>query len=250
MIRINQFLKQYVLLISLFTLSYVGAIAQKTSAPIAGAQASLSEYTEKLYGTNDVLVNGRSYIPFHYNAKGHPYFLSKKCFSSSLIINGKKYDNQEILYNIDIEKIILNTTIDNGEKVLLVLNSEFIDSFNIGEHNFLNGAKYFPEGKFPGFVELVYKGSFSVLIQHQKSFVTQYTTNTPNGFFSGLKSTNYISNKGGLTKLATKKNLLDYFPEHKKEIKKFIRNNNIKFKQANTAQLNNLFSYCDYISSK
>jgi len=166
-------------------LFHVGTNAQDINAQSSEALTALSEYTGKLYGTDDILVNGRSYIPDHFNAKGNPYFFSYKLTKSTLIINGKKYDKQEILYNIDIEKLILKTTLNNGEEVLLVLNPDFIDAFYLGEHHFVNGVIFFPESNFPGFVEQVYEGNFSVVIRHQKSFVSQYTANNPNGFYSG-----------------------------------------------------------------
>ncbi len=231
-------------------LFHVGTNAQDINAQSSEALTALSEYTGKLYGTDDILVNGRSYIPDHFNAKGNPYFFSDKLTKSTLIINGKKYDKQEILYNIDIEKLILKTTLNNGEEVLLVLNPDFIDAFYLGEHHFVNGVIFFPESNFPGFVEQVYEDNFSVVIRYQKSFVSQYTANTPHGFYSATKSVNYIFDNGQLIKLPTQKSLLEYFSAHKKEIKKFMRKNKIKYKQANKIQLNKLFTYCDDISSK
>ena len=248
--RFTQFLKQNGFFVCLFTLINIGANSQDTNVQSSETLKALSEYTEKLYGTDDILVNGKSYIPDHFNAKGSPYFFSDKLTNSTLIIDGEKYGNQEILYNINIEKLILKTTINNSEEVLLILNTEFIDAFDLEKHHFINGKNYSSENKFPGFVEQVYEGSFQVLIRHQKSFVSQYTANNPNGFYSGTKSMNYIFDNEQLKKLPTKKTLLDYFPDHKKGIKKFMRKNKIKYKQANTIQLNKLFAYCDDISSK
>jgi len=250
MSRFIQFLKQDIFLICLFTLIYVGAISQDKSTESSEAFPSFSEYIGNLYGTNDIVVNGRSYIPGHFNAKGDPYFFSDKWTESTLVIDGKKYNKQEILYNIDIEKLILKSSQKRNEEVLLVLNTEFVDAFYLGKHHFVNGAKNFPDSKFPGFVEKVYSGNFDIVIRYQKSFISNYTANTPNGFYSGTKSEIYIFKEGKLNKLPTKKALLEYFPDQKKEIKKFIRKNNIKYKQANTIQLNKLFTYCDDISSK
>ena len=248
--RIIQFLKQDVLLICLFSLIYVEAMSQDKNTTSSDALTILSEYSGDLYGTNDFVVNGRSYIPDHYNAKGDPYLFSDKWVESTIVIEGKKYGNQEILYNIDTEKLILKSSQKINEEVLLVLNTEFVDAFYFGEHYFVNGYKNFPDRIFPGFVEQVYSGNFVIVIRYQKSFISNYTANAPNGFYSGTKSAIYISEEGTLKKLPTKKALLDYFLDQKKEIKKFIRKNNIKYKKANAIQLNKLFSYCDTISSK
>jgi hypothetical protein len=236
--------------ICLLTFLYVGAKAQETHFQDSIQIEKLKEYSEQVYGTDDRVVNGAAYLPGHFNAKGDPYFLTDNWTESTLVIDGEEYEGQNILYNIDIEKIILKTTLKSKEEVLLVLNTDFIEAFYFGEHYFVNGEKYFPGNKFNGFVEQVYKGNFKVMIRHQKSFVSQYTANSPHGFYSGTKSMIFIFDKRELKKLPTKKAMLDYFSEHKKEIKKFLRKNKIKYKQATANQLNKLFTYCDDISSK
>ena len=215
----------------------------------SGTVVMLLNYTGKFYGTDDLMVNGRTYLPDHYNAKGNPYFLFDNWTKGTLIINGKKYDKQEILYNIDTENVILKTTVNNNNEILLVLNNEFIDAFYLDRRYFINGAKHVPESKFPGFVEQVYCGSFTLLIDYQKSFISRYTANTPNGFYSSTKSINYILNNGKLKKLSTKKSLFKYFSPHKKKIKIFMRKNKIRYKKADYNQLYKLFEYCDNIST-
>jgi hypothetical protein len=85
--------------------------------------ASLIEYTESVLGTNDVVVNGSKYIPQHYNAQGNPYFLSDSFVEGSLTIDGKKYDQQSLLYNINTDKIILKTNLGDGTEVYLELRN-------------------------------------------------------------------------------------------------------------------------------
>ncbi len=245
-----RFLKHDLFFICLLTFLYVGAKAQEMHIQDSTKLEKLKEYTEQVYGTDDRVVNGKAYLPIHFNAKGDPYFLTDNWTESTLVINNEEYDGQETLYNIDIEKLILKTTLKSKEDVLLVLNTDFLEAFYFGEHYFVNGEKYFPNTKFKGFVEQVYNGDFKVVIQHQKSFVSQYTANSPHGFYSGTKSMIFIFDKGELKKLPTKKTMLDYFPEHKQEIKKFLRKNSIKYKKATANQLKQLFTHCDDISSK
>jgi hypothetical protein len=195
------------------------------------------------------VVNGRKYVPDHYNAKGDPGFLSDSFMEGTLIVDGKRYDKQELSYNIDREKLILKTYINDGTTIFLLLNNEFVDSFYLGPHYFVNAAMIELGDDFPGFIEQVYSNNFTVFIRHKKSFVPEYTKNAPNGFYSGTKSINYIFNDGQLDKLSTKKSLLQYFAKHKKQVKNFMRKNRIKYRQADYSQLYKLFEYCDEISS-
>jgi hypothetical protein len=218
------------------------------SSQLESAVKEISNYAASLYGTDDVVVNGRKYFPEHYNAKGNPYFLSDKWTEASLFIDGKRYDNQEILYDIDIEKVILKTSIEDSLTIYLVLNNETIEAFYLGQRYFIN-AKLI-KNEFPGFVELLYNGGFSVFSRHQKSFMSEYSRSAPNGFYSGTKSELYILYPGQLDKLPTKKSLLNYFSEYQKEIKTFMRKQKIKYKKADNIQLNKLFEYCDQLSEK
>ncbi|OQX82101.1 MAG: hypothetical protein B6D64_01100 [Bacteroidetes bacterium 4484_276] len=253
MYRLIKILSRLAHLICVITFFYVAnfspANAQNPHGHLFKTLTSLDDYTGEVYGTDDFVVNGRKYLPEHYNAKGNPYFLSDNWTKSTLIIDGKRYDGQDILYNIDVEKIILKTTIKDSIVVFVMLNNEFVSSIYFGPRYFINAEKCGLENKFPGFVEQVYSGSFTLLVRHQKSFVSEYSRNTPNGFYSETKSINYIFINGQLHKLPTKRSMLEYFSVHKKEVKTFMRKNKIRYKQAGYAQLHKLFEYCDKISS-
>lgn len=231
------------------TNTFHAAEAQDIPARSAGTVEELIEYSEKLYGFDDILVNGRAYLPAHYNARGNPYFLSDSWLKGRLIIDGRNYDDQQLLYNIEIEKLILETIINEKNKILLLLNTDRIDAFYIEQYHFVNAASLIPGIKFSAFVELVYDGNFKVITRHQKSFVSTYTRSTPNGFYSKTQSIHYIFDNGQLEKLPTKKSVFDYFYTHRKEIKNFMRKNNIKYKKSNTDQLKRLFEFCDSVST-
>jgi hypothetical protein len=221
-----------------------------SSAKVNETLFDLETFTAKLYGTNDVVVNGRKYIPTHYNAKGNPYFLTDNWMKGSLVIDGKKHDNQELLYNIDIEKVILKTTINSTDTIYLVLNSEFIEAFYLGGRYFVNASQTNFKKQFQGFLEQVYSGRFMVMTRHQKSFVSSYSKNSPNGFYSATTSVHYILNNGQISRVSTKKSLFNYFSAHKRDIKNYLHRNKIKYKQADALQLTKLFEYCDEISYK
>ncbi len=142
-----QILKRSAFLFCVFIIfvagEYSAAKAQDIPARSAVTVEELYKYSENLYGSDDILVNGRAYLPGHYNAKGNPYFISDSWIASTLFIDGRKYDNQKLLYNIEIEKVIMQTTINEKNKILLLLNTESIDSFYLGQHYFINAANLF-----------------------------------------------------------------------------------------------------------
>ena len=210
--------------------------------------SALTEYANAVYGSDDALVNGRAYIPDHYNAKGNPYFLTDQWIEGTISKEGRKYAHLDLLLNIEKDHLILMTTLKNDNKIMLVPDDESIESFTLGSHFFINAATIKQQDELSGFVEEVYSGGFRVVIKYQKAFVGEYTNNNPRGDYTKTKSSIYLLADGQLFKLFTKQSLFEYFSAYKKEIRSFMRKNNIKYKRADSKQLGQLFAYCNQLS--
>jgi len=209
----------------------------------------LFEITQGFYGTNDVLINGQKYIPGHFLADGHPYFPDEIWSKGSLIINRTLFDQVDLLYNSEIDKVILRTRVSSGDTIFVELNNQKVDEFTIGDHTFI--LLTLPGFEMPasGFYEVVYNGNFRFLIKHQKSFIPDYSKISPNGHFSKLNSTNYILKDEQLVKVINKKSFLNYFSPNDKSIKTFMKKNKINYSKANQSAMKLLLKYCDDVSS-
>ncbi len=234
--------KPLMLMLTLIVLRPLMVTAQDQS-PVKALQA----YADSIYGTNDFLVNGWKYFPSHYNAAGNPYFLGETWRTGSVTTHGKTFDNTALLYNLVTDELILKQHLNNGSLVYVVLNREFISSFLIGNHYFVNTTDLQTEKPIGGYIEMVYSGNFDFLIKYDKQFVKQYTQQFPNGSFSDQHSIRYLLQDGKLTRLQRKKALLNYFASHKKEIRSFLRKNKIRYKKADNSQLYQLMKFCDQL---
>lgn len=237
----------WILLICLFTplISF-----QQTTSGNKIASRNLRYHIEDLYRLDDLLVNGILYHPENSNAKGSPYFLNDKLWKNSTIfIKGRRFPNQKILYNIVTDEIITNVVYSDGRVRNIIINSQFIDSILIENRFFVNTSVYSTENT-DGLLEKVYKGNFTALIKHQKSFHSTLNYDTPNGYFSPPTATLFIISDNSLLKIGNKKALLGFFKSEKKKIAKYIRSNNIKLKTGNVIELFNLFKYCDEPTNK
>ena len=203
----------------------------------------------QVYGPDEMLENGRLYIPDHPKAKGNPYLLDSEWMFTKLIVARDIFDSVQIKYNVNHEQIILKKgNLKQESHIPIILNNNFIDSFSAGDRYFVN-LKTMPNiDDLNGFGELIYKGRIIFFIKHHKEFLTQYSQSNPYGVYSKLNSDYYIINNGKLTPLNTKGAFLKYFEPQKKEIKKYIRQNKIRYHKATSPQLNELIKYCDEIS--
>lgn len=208
---------------------------------------NLLAYSSEIYGTNDVLVNGWKYFPEHYNASGNPYFMDEEWMTGQVSIQGKTFENVELLYDVVNDELILRQKLNNGSLVFVMLNKDFISSFTLTDHHFVNSKELGSPALKSGFYEMVYDGELRFLIRYDKTFVNQYTAQSPHGSFSNQRAANYILHNGRVTRISSKRSLLNYFSAHKKQIRSFLRENRINYKKASTDELHQLMTYCDQL---
>jgi len=208
--------------------------------------SDILEKTHLAYGPNEMLENGRIYTPLHPRAKGNPYFLETSWMPGKLIVKGDIFSELKIKYNVALEQLIFKKEIENQEShIPIILNNNFIDSFDIESHHFINLNTMPFHDKLSGFAELIYQAQLIFLVKYNKEFLNRYSQSNPYGAYSKLSSVYYIYENEKLTRLGTKRSFLKYFEPIRKEIKKFLRKNNIRFKKASNTQLKELIRYCD-----
>jgi len=213
------------------------------------AVKNLYRQTEKIYSTDDLLVNGQLYIPTRPRAKGSPYYGEKQFVEGSVQIKGRQFENVLLMYNLENQRLILRAAVETGKYVTILLNSDLIDYFIIDGLHFINAGKYVNGDESAGFYAAVYHGHFDFLIKFEKEFRAVYDNQTPNGSYTGMKSDYYLFDGDNLVNVSKKKALLEYFLTEKKEIKSFMRKQKIAYKKASVPALNQLMKYCDTVST-
>lgn len=236
-------------LTTLILLVFIEAYTQ-TPLPLKSATTKeIIDFTELIYGNDDRLICGQVYQPKHFRAKGNPYFINDRWQKGRLFIKGNIFDDVNIKYDIELNKIILKAELKNGNVRHLILNNQFIDSLFINKHLFVNSA-LLPVQEASGFYEQLYKGNFTAYLKYEVTFRKESSAIAPFGKYLKPKSILCIYWDNKIEKLTNIKLLLNCFPTKQKEIKKYIRRNSMRFKKSDNNQLFNLLKYCDEISSK
>lgn len=238
-------ISRFIILIS-FALMMECSFGQQTV--IQNEKMEIINLTNQFYGTDPLLVNGRKYFEPHYNAKGHPYFISDQWQTGTISMDGKQFESTGLLYNLYIDRLILRASVNQNDTIYLLIDNLHLDSFTISGHHFVNNAKLPGNHKLTGYSEVIYKGSFSVIKKHNLDFIPEYANNKSTGHYSKPQHTSYILVNGKIINVTTKKMLLTYFPEHSRQIKQFIRKNKIKYSKAENHILQFLYKHCDEIS--
>ncbi len=220
-------------------------LAQTTSDTKNTSFGTLIEYAEKVYGPDDLLVNGSAYIPTHLQAAGHPYFLSDIWHKGSILSNGKHFSGVDFKFNLYKQELVMQAVGKSGAVTIITLNPHVLKAFELEGHYFINLGKGLSTSNGFSFYELVYEGSFVFVIHHKKIFNAHYSERTPYGSFSKPHKTYYLLNDTELFKLSSKRAFLNHFKTIKPALRKFMRQHKIKYKKADLNQLKQLMKYCD-----
>jgi len=214
-----------------------------------GLTINSNDINRVLYGSSDELISGKTYLPEHPLAKGNPFYDDRSKISGTIYIKGNKYPGNVFGYDIVNERVILNVFQKNSAQFEIELNEALIDSMMIGNTFFVNSALKIIPGFESGFIEIIYKGDLLFVERHRKTFVNQYSTSSPHGFYTPDKSEYYLIADTIPIRISSKKSFLNEFEPNKKEIKKYMKSIRFKFKKANTEQWMKLLKYCDNLSS-
>lgn len=219
------------------------AIQHVNSQPINDSSGRLA--VKQFYhdiGENAFLYNGTEYVNADPLLKGDPYFLGNVVWHGSVVYNNVAYFNIELLYDIWNDDVITRRY-NNG--VLMNLIGEKIKTFTLGNHSFIrltrgdNGNASLTTG----FYELIYDGNTQVLAKHRK-YIDKGNAET--GF---VESTHYFIRKnGGYFAVRHKRELLSLLSDKRDAVKKFLKANDLNYKQQPQETLARVAAFYDQAS--
>jgi hypothetical protein len=205
---------------------------------------------KKAIGSQSRLYNGPSYELITTNSYdiGNAYFKDTTAlFNGSVIYDGIQYTNVPLLY--DTYQDLLVSRMYNSA-FLYSLLSELVVEFDLPDHHFIrispgNASKLVTSG----FYEELYRGKLVLLAKHTKAIqkgtrgygvlqVTYYAKH------------NYYLKKGGqYVEVNSKGAFLDVLKDKKKELKKYLKDNNINFGDNPEQAMTVLANYYDKITN-
>ncbi|WP_339694214.1 hypothetical protein [uncultured Roseivirga sp.] len=162
-----------------------------------------------------------------------PFFSSFYSVTSDLSYRGKLFKNVELVYDLQQDLLYMIHPI---QTIPLLLKQRDINWFTMDGHHFVRviGGK--------GFLEVLYKGQSLGLY---KKFSKLDRTKDENTFYLQREEYFLLTSKG-LTKITNKKSFLKIFPDHKAEIRGFLKQNRqLDFKNNLDFSLLQLTKYCE-----
>jgi hypothetical protein len=193
----------------------------------------LMNIQKNIIGENSIIYYGKEYAGYDHQLEGDPYYITDTLVVASVYYNGASFHNLGILYNINLDDIIIYNPY---KKQMISLPSEKIDSFQFLGHLFIWLAtdSLTLNPLISGFYDKAYSGNTIVLIRQVKSIIQPINPRDPSRFVQ--KTSYFIRRNGKYFPVHSQNELLDVFQDKKKQLLKYLHANKLRFKKdaANT----------------
>lgn len=216
-------------LLMLFSLPSPPAAAQHPSDAAVSDRsiALLRQYTHAELGPDSRLFNGYEYIRNGTPAKGTPFFDADDLQKAELSYDGILYRDIPLEYDLVLDKVVIR---DYSGKTLISLISEKISHFSIDSHHFqyISGTNA-ANAPSAGFYEvLLPSGRVTLLARRQKRLI--FPSNREDQPRYDQLNFYYLRLDDRFYAVDGKDALLDALKDKKEALKKYIRENKIRFK--------------------
>ena len=221
-----------VLLPLLFCFASPAAKAQRAAVPTdssaanAPLQKAISLYHHAI-GNQAGIYSGTEYVDYRYQTEGHPYFKSQHWGEGTVVYDGMQYSKMLMLYDIVNEAVVV-AQLDHAESLSnkIKVDLDRVEHFSLQGHHFVRLEQDSAAMTMPaGFYDLLYAGNTRVVAKRQKS-----TKKEVGLLVYKQEDKHYIFRNRQYHQVKSKASVLKVLREHRKELARAIRENNISFK--------------------
>jgi hypothetical protein len=174
------------------------------------------------------LYNGRQYYVYDNRSEEHQFFEFRKWHNGVIMYDGQRFDSIPLLYDIFKDELVIKHF--NGDHILL--QSEKVDYFNVDNHNFqrLEAGKDINEQMHTGFYDVLYNGKSRTIVRRVKSRQEKIVDKMVVALYP-QKNLFYVKKGDRYYGVNTKKATLNLFPEYKRELRRVLKDEKIKFRK-------------------
>lgn len=201
-------------------------------------------------GDQSRLYYGIQYSFYEPRIKGNAYNNDNANFEQGAVkYDGYAYKDVPMLYDINMDYAVI--LLPNKTSMLRLLN-ERVAYFNIGNHHFINintDTLKTPVNISSGYYEQLYGGKIELLAKNRKIIrETASSSGAITQYFTEQSKNLYLKKDGLYYKAGSQGAFLDVLKDRKNELKQYIKDNKISFKENQEQAMVKVASYYDQIT--
>ncbi|WP_192579216.1 hypothetical protein [Dyadobacter aurulentus] len=221
------------------------SFGQATTASIAAPEAYPVSIYKEATAQSQNLYNGRQYYVYDARSEEHQFFNDRKWRKGVVRYDEQQFDSIPMIYDIFRDELVVKHF--NGDHLLL--QSEKVDFFMLDDHNFVrmeSGKDINPQMR-TGFYDILYDGKSRTIVRRAKQRQEKIVDKRVIALYP-QKSFFYILKDGKYHASQTKKAVLNLFPEHKKELRKALRDGKLRFRKQKDLAIAKMVSIHDELA--
>jgi len=201
----------------------------------------------KKIGIQARIYNGAEYDFYNPAIQGNAYFHDANHWNTGTVFyDGYNYSNVSLMYDLYTDQVIM---LYNNRLLKISLLSNKVSSFDLLGNHFIY-IKTDPINNLnTGFYDELYYGKMQVLARYSKSIQTTSDISGNIVSYFNFSKDYYLLKNGRYYKVNSQNSFLDLLKDHKKEIKEFIRANNIKYKDSPEQAMTRIAAHYDNLSN-
>jgi hypothetical protein len=204
--------------------------------------------TDKVFGLDPLLYNGKKYSYFLPSGTGgHQFLFSPDYIMGSITIKGKTFNDISLNYDIFNQQLLLQYTSETGAVSIIEVSVAWLESFYLGDIRF----EYLAPDNTPRICQVIGEGPCRVLYHWKKELKLDTGTNPVSYTFSLPRRDSFVSGEGAVKPYRGQGSFIALFPpEHKTVIKNYLRENKIKVNKASDQVMARLTEFIGELQKK
>jgi hypothetical protein len=184
---------------------------------------------DNYFGKNLSIYTGKQYNDNYGHIGDHQFFLDDYWEQGSVFFDGQFYDSIYLKFDIYNDELLVEYFSDKGLAMTLVLQKTMISGFQLQGHTFIKLQVDSAATIKAGFYDQLFLGSnLSLYARRQKEIVRTAGSNTLKDDFV-QKDRYFLLKDGAYYPVKNRGSVVHVLEDHKKELKHFIKSNNLRF---------------------
>ncbi len=240
--------KGLLLIITIFGLSFIDVHAQTNVKDSLFLNKAIN-HTIQVYhegiGDQAAKFNGSQYQGYTVSfSDGHPYFKADVLSKGSIVYDGVKFNNVNLLYDEVADCVIMQ---DSSHRIKMV--GERLSSFSVQESDFERLVK---KGNSTlinnGFYEVLTKGPLSLYKKETKKMIDKFSNANELAVLFEIHHFYYIKKGEQFFEIQRKKDLFKILANKEREINSFIDAQHLNYRKAKDNMLIKVIDYYNQIN--
>ena len=227
-------------------------VAQSAPGDSSSQQNALNNTLSLFYssvGKQSPLFNGKEYYFYDPTIKGNAYYADVNAFTpGSVFYNNIHFTGVPMLYDIYGDAVVV-LLYNHFTKYSLIKDK--VASFDFLDHHFvrIDTVTFLNNPVIqPGYYDELYSGHLQVLAKHSKNIQTSSSGQTSESYFNYEKD--YFIRKNNIYySFSGQGALLVILKDKKKEIQKYLKENQIKYRRNPEEAMVKIASYYDHLTN-